>query len=657
MLQLVRQAHTVPYLPMFIRYYVTTLNTLASGLDQLKLPDDVRQRLHDLLVLRRALLATNRFGEAAMDGSDGGTASDDQLLGEICQSHSTITSFRTLPYEQLRNRYLHRCTPGQRTVLRELWIGDDDLRRLVEKYDLPLEILDWFSRQNITGIGLLNRAHVDQLFTIDLEQARRRYEDVSDFQTKQDIAEWHDKFKANVRTLYVNEVLGRTTEYEEKIKRQLENINQAIDELTSIDRTALDDKTSLRQLVTSIGVRLLIDWHFSKEELDNGNDLLDLLIGDLRTFRESLVTVVRNRCPTDEELVECVNGGAALHGVQLIKPEAKILRLLLARPVFVSLEGPLMSSIIKELTFSSLTDSKKFLQTIQACGLSTAMKIFDDHRSVQTSQLVKLRCHVIPVHSFQMTKEQMKLSPEARMALNLVTDLTTARTFLSDFGSHISEGTHHVGGIFIHQLSAQTTRTISIEELKSAIVREWNASCAPGYRTHRCHLPSNDQTSHEAENAPIISMDHNVQSIGPACENLELFVAMLMTHHNSCFLIDRGTASSFIPVWEIIDQRYPSDATMQETAQLLKRAWLMDASDCLLSETLLCEIDRVRLLQPIPARYLQEATARICRVIENMPELINQLSEQIDAMSINIETMTDDTCLEKVRASQNRVSR
>ena len=657
MQQLVRQVRAVPHLPLFICRYVTTLNTLAIELEQLELPNGIRERLQELLAMRRVLLLTGRFGEASMNLDDDRPARDGRILDEICQSHTSVTSFCTLPYEQLRSRYLYRCTPGQHTVLRELWIGEDDLRRLVEKYDVPLEILDWFSQQNVTAIRLLNRAHKDQLVAFTLEQLRKKYVAEIDLQEKQGIVEQYDKFKANLRNLYANEVLGRATDYAERIKHHLENINNATEELNLIDRTALDDKTSLRQQLTSIGSRLQINWHFSKEELDNADDLLDLLIGELRIFRESLLNGASNKCPTDEELVACVNGGAALHGMQFIKPEAKIFRLLLAPPVFVTLEEPSMSSIIKELTFSSLAESEKFLRTIQTCGLSTVMKNFDDHSLVQTSQLVKLRCHVIPVHSIQITKEQMKLSLEARTALNLVTDFTTARKFLSDFGSHISEGTQHVGGIFIHQLSAQTNRTISSEELASAVVREWDASCAPGYRTHRCHLPSSTRPSYEAETEPIISMEHSVQSIGPACENLELFQNMLTTHHSSWFLIDRGPASSLIPVWEIIDQLCPSDPTMQETAQLLKLAWLMDASDCLLSESLLCEIDRVRLLQPTPARYLQEALTRVFKVSENTPELVNQLNEQIDAISINMKTMTDDQCLEKVRVNPNRISK
>ena len=628
-IQLVRQADAVSYLPMFIRRYVTTLNALANEVDQLDLPHDLCQQLKDLLAMRRALLEAGWLGEAAID--------DNQLLDEICHTHVSVSSFRTLPYEQLRNRYLDRCTSGQHKILRTLWIGEDGLRRSVEKYDLPLEILDWFNQHNIIEIRMLKKADVDRLVAIDLEQAQSRFEEATDHQTK------HNQFKANLRNLFVNEVLAQSVEYEERMKHSLENINQAIDELTSIDRTAVDDKTSLRQRLTSVGARLQINWHFSKEELNNADGLLDMLIRDLRTFRESLVSVVGNRCPTDEELVTNVNENTALRGVRLIEPERKILRILLAPPVFVSFEEPSMSSAIKELTFLNVAVSEKFLQTIRTCGLNIAMKNFDDRSAVEIDQLVKMRCHIIPVRSFRMTKEQMKLSLEAKTALNLVTDLAAARIFLSDFGSHISEGTQHVGGIFIHQLSALTPQTTFREQ--------WNATGAPGYRTHRCHLPLNNQTSHE----PIISMDHNVQPIGPACENLELFENILKTHHIGWYLIDRGPASSLIPVWEIIDQLYPSDATMQESAQLLKRAWLTDASDCLLSESLLCEIDRVRLLQPTSAVHLQNTSARTARVTENVVELVNQLNEQIEAVEINVETMTDEECSKKVRVNHDQI--
>lgn len=621
-LQLLRQAHAVAHLPTFIRRHVTTLNTLASNVDQLDLPKNLQQRLRDLLVMRRVLLEAGWFGGAAAD--------DNQLLDEICNSHVSISSFRTLPYKQLRDRYLDRCNPGEHNILRTVWIGDDGLRALIDKYDLSLELLDWFNQQNITDIGMLNGAHVDQLVAIDLEHARSGAEELIDRQTK------HDQFRANVRNLFVNEVLNRSTEHRERMKHSFENLNHAITELTSIDRTAINGKTALRQRLTNIGARLQLSWHFSREELHNVDDLLDTLTRDLRIAHESLSGTVSDRWPTDEELLISVNGNAALRGVQLIEPEKKMGRMLLASPVFVSTEESSMDSIVKELTFSNLADSEKFLHTIQTCGLSMALTLLDDRLLPQAEQLVKMRCHVIPVRSFRMTKEQMKLSHDATTALNLVTDITTARTFLSDFGSHISEGTQHVGGIFIHQLAAQTTDAIFDER--------WNASYAPGYRTHRCHLPSHE---------PSVNMNHSILSVGPACENFELFESILKTHHSSWHLIDRGLASSFISVWEIIDLLYPSDATMQESAQSLKRAWLTDACDCSPSVPLLCEIDRVRFLKSTTARYLQTPSVQTSKMTESVPQLMDRLSTKINAVKNNVAMMTDEEFFEAVRASKS----
>jgi hypothetical protein len=134
---------------------------------------------------------------------------------------------------------------------------------------------------------------------------------------------------------------------------------------------------------------------------------------------------------------------------------------------------------------------------------------------------------------------------------------------------------------------------------------------------------------------------------------LELFQTILTISRKSWFIIDRGATSSFVPVWEIMDQLYPVDTTMHEIADFLKRAWLTDASSCALSEALLCEIDRVRLLQPTPIIYLQSSLARPTKastsVLNLVDQLKNQLKEHINAMNINYDKMTDDELLNKVR--------
>ena len=403
-----------------------------------------------------------------------------------------------------------------------------------------------------------------------------------------------------------------------------------------------------------------------------------MVIHDLRTFLETMPNPDNSKYSVDEELISCVSGGAALRAVNFIEPERKILRPFLSPPIFVPLEAPSIAAVVKEFTFSSLTDASKFIQTLEASGMSAAVRMqrnsiefqtdvhehrteitsptLSDEPSKRTSALIKMRCHFIPVHSFRIGKEHMRLSPEAKAALNLVTDSTTARVFMSDFGSHISDGTQHIGGFFIHQLCTKADEEISVDTLEGAARSEWNASRQLGYQTYRCHMQlssrsESNRASDESECKQHLTITHSVQSIGPACKNLELFQTIFLYPQTS-LLIDRGPTSSFAPVWEIIDQLYPYDSTMHEIAELLKQAWLTAVVDYALTDALLCEIDRVLLLPPSPIEYLQNSPVETTEVTSTECDLVDQLKEQlteyINAVPINYDTITENDLLNKV---------
>ena len=275
MLQLLEKTNAVPYLPKFIRSYVTSLNTLATEVDKLELPEDLCHILKKMLDLRRALLEADWFAEATMDVSYDGKKRDNGLLNSVCDSHSSICDFQTLSYQQLNSNYLDldRCTPAQYSILEALWIKGDDLRLLINKYHLPLMTTDWLKQENVVNFKLLTKSQIDCLIACHLKRARASYEQATDFQTKQSIVNSHDEFKANVRNLYQNEVLIQPTVYEAKVRQQRAQINQALVEIESIDRTATLDKTELRQKLIEIGDRLYVHWHFSKEEMNMVNEL------------------------------------------------------------------------------------------------------------------------------------------------------------------------------------------------------------------------------------------------------------------------------------------------------------------------------------------------------------------------------------------------
>ncbi len=682
LVQLLRSVDAVKLLLIFIQNYVTTLNALAMEIDTIELSDSLRSQLKERIALRRTLLKADWFSRNDADPTVDHKTESSKLLHDICNSCSTVEIFRTLSYEQLKSQYLGRSTKEQCEILQTLWVDENKLRLLVAKYNLPLILLDWMKQQNITEVETITDQQVNEFIQIHLKQTKALYEKADHLESKQHISDLHDEFKANLMRLYNIEVIKRSIERKKNIEQQHEQISQALQELSSIKSNEHSDKTKLRQQLTDIGTHLNVNWYFSREEMNNSKELIDTIEQNLLSIQKSTDTLLTNEYRSDEELITCVNGSAVLYGVQLTEPSKKVSRSLLLRPIYAPLEKPITTFNIKEFTFSSLTDSEQFIQTIETSGLTVAVSMqskfiipssdaksscamnnvstFEELSPQQTTSFVQMRCAVVPVRSFRIGKEQMKLSYDAKAAMNLVTDLTTARKFLFEFGSHISDGIQHVGGILIHQISVQTEQQNAIETLRRIAASEWDVYCQPSYTTFGFHIPpkksvdlSKFSTEHQNMNQTA-TVKCSIHFIGPSCENLELFQNILKTNDMSWFVIDRGAMSSFVPVWEIIQQLYPfSNLIIHDVAKFLKQAWLMEASNCVPSESLLCEIDRIRLLEYVPIIHFQTPPTALFNASANVQTLVDQLNTQlneyIDPMNFNCNTMTDVDLLNKVR--------
>lgn len=682
LVHLLRSVGAVEHLLIFIQSYVTTLNVLAMEIDTIEVSDSLRSQLKKKIALRRILLEAEWLSRNDANTTIDHTRKNYELLDAICNSCSNVEIFRSLSYEQLKKQYLDRSSKEQREILQTLWIDKNKLRLVVAKYNLPLMLLDWLNQRNITNAETITYQQVNEFIQLDLKQTQECYKTADALDAKQRISDLHDEFKANIMRLYNIEVIKRSFELKKNIEQQREHIAQALKKLLLINSIDQSDKTELRQRLTDIGTHLNVNWYFSKEEMKNSKELLDTIMQDLLSIQKSTEKLNENDYQSDEELITCISKGAALYGVQLTEPSKKVSRPLLLRPTYTPLSEPINAFSIKEFTFLSLNDAEQFIQAIETSGLTVATSrqpkfispssddkacwainnasTVENLSSQQITSFVQMRCTVVPIHSFRIGKEQMKLSYEAKTAMNLVTDLTAARKFLLEFGSHISDGIQHIGGILIHQISVQTTQKSDIETLRRIAECQWDICRQPGYAIFSSSISSVNQVdlskfSTEHKNMKqTATVKYSTQFIGPSCQNLELFQSILKINDMSWSIIDRGAMSSFVPVWEIIQQLYPvSNVTMHDVAKLLKQVWLMEAGNCMPSESLLCEIDRIRLLKHVPIIHFQTPPIIPLNASVNVQTLVdqlnNQLNEYIDPMNFNCNTMTDVVLLKKVR--------
>ncbi|CAF1586723.1 unnamed protein product, partial [Didymodactylos carnosus] len=174
--------------------------------------------------------------------------------------------------------------------------------------------------------------------------------------------------------------------------------------------------------------------------------------------------------------------------------------------------------------------------------------------------------------------------------------------FLNNFNSHISDGVHHLGGIYLRTISASTNTSSSIDELEKITTKCFNASLDVGFS--KFNVGSSGALSYESFNdcgthtankieKKQATIECRILSFGPPCTNPDIFAQLLSTNNSFWHLIDRSDFRSFLPVWELMNNH--SDNYIQQAARKIKQAWLQQAANFSHIPIIQCEIDRVML--------------------------------------------------------------
>ncbi|CAF1663116.1 unnamed protein product, partial [Didymodactylos carnosus] len=83
-----------------------------------------------------------------------GFTNEKTLLDKITTNYSTLNSFKSMTYKQL-SEYCRQITHDNHAeILKNLWIKDNDLHMKIQKYSLPLGIVDQFLKHNICTADL-----------------------------------------------------------------------------------------------------------------------------------------------------------------------------------------------------------------------------------------------------------------------------------------------------------------------------------------------------------------------------------------------------------------------------------------------------------------------------------------------------------------------
>ncbi|KAL3697374.1 hypothetical protein R1sor_011450 [Riccia sorocarpa] len=358
-------------------------------------------------------------------------------------------------------------------------------------------------------------------------------------------------------------------------------------------------------------------------------DQLDTVQSDLLQAVSELQVVTPGRYQRDEEVIGRASAGLALYGLSFggsnpttglgMKPSCPLLR----QPQFCPLSSPADANVTCHESFSSVEAANNFMSAVSSSGHSftaalklsgygfgvegshvTAQensKIYQSTKSFQTSSAARITYTLVPVKSFRIPKDQMKLSGEAEEDARAITSSQQARNFLERFGSHVSNGIHHLGGIFWKIVEIRSKESLEISKFEEAVSSlsesdlsggggAFGFSAAVSVKTGRFSTEATEERSKNAKCS--LEITTKIATNGPNVTNSGLFAELLAANNQSWFIINRGGTDSLISVWEIL-KTYESEELVQ-AAKLIRSAWLQRAAAFAHIAQVQREIRRVR---------------------------------------------------------------
>ncbi|CAB3991233.1 Hypothetical predicted protein [Paramuricea clavata] len=156
------------------------------------------------------------------------------------------------------------------------------------------------------------------------------------------------------------------------------------------------------------------------------------------------------------------------------------------------------------------------------------------------------------------------------------TDL--AKKFLDRYGSHMPAGLHTLGGVLFRIVDAQSEGKSSAYQLTEKAAQQLQGQLSFGFlggafgigmSVSGEHSSSEGKKTAQEEKEEKTSYTFTSQAMGPAATDPATF-SKLLGNNSTWALIDRGSPSTYIPVWEMINDL---GSEFEKAAQVLQNAW------------------------------------------------------------------------------------
>ncbi|XP_058870596.1 interferon-induced very large GTPase 1-like [Acipenser ruthenus] len=365
-----------------------------------------------------------------------------------------------------------------------------------------------------------------------------------------------------------------------------------------------------------------------RDELGN-NDLkasADKSLSTLTELMNKMDTLNSNSVKrtewTPSDLIYRASEGGVFRGILFsndVKHEQVYRGIILDKPVECCLLGPFLSMQEKSYTFQSSEHESSFESSLKTCGASysaelhasfagfsveagggTASSCTDSNKTSRAkaeSYGSVIKQTFMPMASFEFTHTQLKLSEDALHVLKEIDDFMSrdlisrqmvvllqsqAIKFLQLFGSHVNGSVVHFGGIHCVKASSHEVHSSQMKSKFNEMSRSIDAHVKASFSFYggggfsASHNNSDARESTGTHETNTSDIDIAVQMIGgpqEACSIPE-WKRGLVENQSTWSVIDRGQASNFIPVWNIImDNHFKNFNDPMGLACILRECW------------------------------------------------------------------------------------
>ncbi|KDO24336.1 hypothetical protein SPRG_10413 [Saprolegnia parasitica CBS 223.65] len=317
----------------------------------------------------------------------------------------------------------------------------------------------------------------------------------------------------------------------------------------------------------------LTQWTVGERKIGNPSTLLDRLqVLDTILLQTSAGMASIDTAPSDDQVVACASGGAALFGhcVGFSGPES-IEMAVLQPPTTCKLQAPTCSTDIADAWFENAFEAAQFRKAMSVHG-RTAVSGAREHdvKSLPASG-ASIACSTyayVPMKSFFLDAPAMELAEKALADASDLTTVEAAKYFLCDYGSHVLCGVFHVGGVFSKTVEVEATADVDISTLVSACADPTARDLSINYSSfaYGSNIDTRQSTLSDDKRTPC-EITTSIESTGPDAASYTIFQQRLLADRSTWHLIDRPTTR--VGVWDLLDA-----AGLETAANLVRSAWL-----------------------------------------------------------------------------------